>query len=225
MAKIRDTIGRSDANSGYSRLLGSQQLGHLISRLHATVIRTGNELESVLRSETPEQFKSTLDRVLRNSSLWTSDVQIVFQAHKPESSGNKGSTVDIVIFLHIEKRILLIELKDGDTFDTKKASGELQSLRDFAAWISTKIAYSVDYYICSFNQSNKDLITKGSKDRFDVEHVMTGNELCTLLGINYDTVRRERQAEQIENLQYFLSELVRIPEVRESIQELLDKKI
>lgn len=33
MAKIVDSKGRSDANSGYSRLFGNQQLGQLISRV------------------------------------------------------------------------------------------------------------------------------------------------------------------------------------------------
>jgi hypothetical protein len=53
MARIKDTKGRKDEDSGSVRLLGSARLGLLISRLHATVIRTGNELERMLESATP----------------------------------------------------------------------------------------------------------------------------------------------------------------------------
>jgi hypothetical protein len=57
MAKISETKGRSDAKSGYARLFGSQQLGQLVSRVHATVIRTGNELEHIIESETPAHMR------------------------------------------------------------------------------------------------------------------------------------------------------------------------
>ena len=48
MARIADSKGRDDENSGYTRLLGLPQLGQLVSRIHATVIRNGNELEQML---------------------------------------------------------------------------------------------------------------------------------------------------------------------------------
>jgi hypothetical protein len=35
-----------------------------MSRIHAAVIRSGNELERVLEAETPEKLKTTLDAIL-----------------------------------------------------------------------------------------------------------------------------------------------------------------
>jgi hypothetical protein len=49
---------------------------------------------------------------------------------------------------------------------------------------------------------------------------MTGRELCELLSINYDALRKKRREDQPENLHYFISELLRIAEIRKIIQEL-----
>jgi len=65
MARIADTKGRPDENSGYVRLLGSKPLGLLISRLHATVIRSGNELERLLEHSTPRAIKTTLSLAIQ----------------------------------------------------------------------------------------------------------------------------------------------------------------
>jgi hypothetical protein len=72
MAKIEESKGRSDENSGYSRLFGSQQLGKLMSRVHSAVIRSGNELEKIIEAETPEKIKVSLDVILGQQSFFTS---------------------------------------------------------------------------------------------------------------------------------------------------------
>jgi len=91
MVKISETKGRSDANSGYARLFGNQQLGQLISRVHATVIRTGNELERIIEAATPEHLKTTLDTILRQGGLFASDIQVVFQGRMPGIAKQKRS--------------------------------------------------------------------------------------------------------------------------------------
>lgn len=190
MAKIVDSKGRSDANSGYSRLFGNQQLGQLISRVQAAVIRTGNELEHIIENETPVNRKTSLDAVLSyHGDIFPSDVQVVFQPRMPRESGKPGITVDIAIFDHPKRQVSIIELKDGDTFDTKKASGELESMSSFAGWISRKIGYDASYFFCSFNQDDKEAIVRGAKGRFGIEHAMTGRELCDILTIDYDVLR------------------------------------
>jgi hypothetical protein len=111
----------------------------------------------------------------------------------------------------------------GDTFDTKKSSGELASMKAFAKWISRETGYQTSFYFCSFNQTSKSAIVHGAKRRFDITNAMTGQELCNLLNIDYDALRTKRQKEQPENLRYFISELLRIEEVRQIIKELLEK--
>lgn len=222
MPKISGSKGRPDENSGYARLFGNQQLGQLLSRVQATVIRTGNELEKLIESETSDELKATLEEILIGQKS-ISNIQVVFQAKMPPQVNARGEKADIVVFDHVEKRAKIIELKDGDTFDTKKASGELASMEIFAKWLSARKDYKTTFYFCSFNQTNKEAIVHGAKGRFDVSHAMTGQELCDLLNIDYDALRIKRQQEQPENLRYFISELLHINEVRQIINELLEK--
>lgn len=225
MAKISDSKGRSDTNSGYARLFGNQRLGQLMSRVHATVIRTGNELEHIIEEETPAHLKATLDSILSNQEgiFPQGNLQVAFQCRMPGTSEQRGGTIDVAIFDHSDRRVSVVELKDGDTFDTKKSSGELASMTKFADWISRQTGYEAIYYFCSFNQDDKEAIIRGAKGRFDIEHAMTGRELCAILRIDYDALRKKRQSEQSANLAYFLTELLKISEIRRAVRELLTK--
>jgi hypothetical protein len=188
MPKLSESKGRPDENSGYARLFGNQQLGQLLSRVQATVIRTGNELEKLIENEKSDELKAILDDILTGHQPF-SKTQIVFQAKMPSQVDARGETADIVVFEHLEKTAMIIELKDGDTFDTKKASGELASMEVFAKWLSSRTGYKTTFYFCSFNQTNKEAIIHGAKGRFDISHAMTGQELCNLLNINYDALK------------------------------------
>jgi hypothetical protein len=69
MARIADSRGRSDENSGYTRLFGVPRLGQLMSRVQAAVIRTGNELEKLLEDATPEHLRALRSGHLRRRTL------------------------------------------------------------------------------------------------------------------------------------------------------------
>jgi hypothetical protein len=141
----------------------------------------------------------------------------------PGAAGKYGETADAVVIDHKNHKILVIELKDGDTFDTKKSSGELESMINFANWIAQKTGYQASFYFCCFNQDDKDAIVRGAKGRFDISHAMTGRELCALLHIDYDDLCRKRQSQQSENLKFYLSELLKISDVRQHIRDLLNR--
>ena len=225
MARISDSKGRSDSNSGYARLIGNQQLGQLLSRIQAAVIRSGNELEKELQTATPEGLITSLDAILAGQgTMFASDIQVVFHPSMPGTSDNKGIKGDIAVFDHSKRTVLVIELKDGDTFDTKKASGELASMTQIADWISAQTGYLSSYFFCSFNQADKEAIVKGAKRRFSMEHAMTGRELCEILSIDYDRFRTQRESTQAENLKYFLTEILNIPEIRRMIRAMLADK-
>ena len=63
--RIRNARGRTDGNSGYTRVLGNDRLGQLMSRVQATVIANGNELEKMIveRSNTIENLEKFIDDV------------------------------------------------------------------------------------------------------------------------------------------------------------------
>jgi hypothetical protein len=212
--------------------MGNSQLGALLSRVQATVIRRGNELEGLVERATPEAVKTTVEQVRLMSASAVSHVgqryEVVFGHKLPPvvqadaKAYGRGSALDLVIFDHHERRFTVIELKDGDTFDTKKASGELASLEAAGARLQELTGYASRIAFCSFNQSSREAIAHGAKQRFSLDQVMTGRELCSLLSVDYDTLRRERESDQPENLRYFIDQLVEIDEVRALVRAALD---
>ena len=112
---------------------------------------------------------------------------------------SRGEVADILIFDHERERAMMIELIDGDTFDIKKSSGELDSMNNLTNWLSNSTNYDSAFFFCSFNQTDKQAVVKGAKGRFDIAHALTGCELCELLSIDYDARRRKRQEDQLEN--------------------------
>ena len=63
MVLIKESKGRQEG-SGYKRLFGNKQLGHLLSRVQSGVIRAGNELEQLIigLSNTIDDLDAFLDR-------------------------------------------------------------------------------------------------------------------------------------------------------------------
>ena len=53
---------------------------------------------------------------------------------------------------------------------------------------------------------------------------MTGHGFCRHIGLDYDTLRENRKIDQRGNRQYFLTELLKIPEIRDEIFELVQNQ-
>jgi hypothetical protein len=240
MARIRDSRGRQDPNSGYGRLFGNDALGRLISRVHVGSIRNGNELESILWQHTP--YRSSMAQVLgEEPSPLGQDILVasgaaIQQYHRgrhqqplmPAEGADQaevGTTAhpitDLVILNLRVQTLSVVEVKDGDTFDTKKADGELESARRFATWIRPMVPYRVQYFFCSFNQADKLAIVIGIKSRFSLAEVMTGQELCEQIGVDYAQIRALREQDQQDNREYFVDQLLAIPELRLLVEDRL----
>jgi hypothetical protein len=52
-----------------------------------------------------------------------------------------------------------------------------------------------------------------------MDELLTGQELCELLGINYEEIIAARSCDRAENLAYFVDELLKIPGVQAEIRE------
>ena len=224
--RIRDAKGRMDGNSGYTRALGNEELGKLISRDQSTVISNGTELERIVISLTNviEDLEEFIERVTDGQQM---DGVYLCQKKTIKAScyAIAGKEPDLLIFVVERRRVCkVIELKDGDVFDTKKASGERQHLEEFAREFGAQIPFVTEFYVCSFNQESKEAIQVGFKHKFEIEHIMTGMELCELLDIDYDAINAQRRADMADNFDYFIKELLRIPEAREKILEELNQQ-
>ncbi len=134
MAKISESKGRDNENSGYVRVVGLPALGQLLSRIQATVIRNGNELEHILKQQCPHySVEAKLGDI---PDLLDGGKQIqVFFSYKHERVGETSIVGDVTVVDHKRRIVHIVELKDGDTFHTKKSSGELASITILAnAW-------------------------------------------------------------------------------------------
>jgi hypothetical protein len=226
MAKIEATKkGRADG--GYTRLFSNKELGSLFSQIHATVIRAGDELEKLLVDK-HLAIMTEQEAIAFISGGNSMDLRKRYIITKPIIRKYLKAYIgchkepDYVILNIPEKKCYVVELKDGDTFDTKKSFGEIATLKEFAAKFKDKFpGYEVFIKVCSFNLQDKTKITMGLKNQITLEEAMTGEEFCTLISILYSNIITQRENEGPENITYFLKELLNIEVIKEKIISLL----
>jgi hypothetical protein len=204
MALISDARGRGEDEtpSGYERLFGNRQLGMLMSKIQSAVISTGNELEEILASHIKNPKGISIQKINKENRVF-----------KGIKDGH-----DIIIDCVVEKdrKFMLIEIKDGDTFDTKKVAGEVESLllaKKHLIKTHKLKEQDVSVYYCSFNATSHEQIEIGAKSLLPKNSAMTGKEFCKLVGLDFDKIVQERKKQQPENLNYFIEELKKIPEI------------
>lgn len=217
--KIRNARGRQDGNSGYIRLFNNSKLGSLLSKAQATVISNGNELERIILEKTNniKDLDIFIEEVTDNKKpdgVYVCDKKtlkkspLTIPKHEP----------DLLLFIVQSRRVCkVIELKDGDSFDTKKSRGEQEQLEEFTIKFGAKIPFVTEYYICCFNQNDKELIMLGFKNAFKIDHIMTGQELCEILDIDYNEIIQKRKMDAEDNIKYFASEIMKIEEIKKYI--------
>lgn len=224
--KIKDMKGRTDNNSGYKRVFDNEKLGNLISKIQATVISNGSELERIILSKSTtisnlEEFIENAEAGTLHNGTYVCSKKVVQKSKKYSVKINdKGIEPDLLIFIVEKHRICnVIELKDGDTFDTKKSQSEKNNLETFKKEFGSKIPFTTSFYICSFNQSDKKIIKEGFKNIFNEDEILTGEELCKILNINYIEIITQRKSDAKDNLDYFIDELLKIDIVKNKLKE------
>jgi len=220
MALIRNAKGRrsEQSPSGYSRLFGDSELGNLLSRVQGTVISAGNELEKLIieHSKRIDDF----DRFITNLDDRQPGIFVATKRQVKASKIIKTHFEPDLLAFDLQMRVCyVIEVKDGDTFDTKKSEGERTTLHNFVTEVSPILPFSFRVRVCSFNARERKEIYDGLKHRFPIDELLTGQELCELLGINYEEIIVARSCDHAENLTYFVDELLKIPGVQAEIRE------
>ena len=220
--KIQDMQPRT-TSGGYERVFNNQKLGDLITKIQATVISNGTELERMVLSQSNviDDVDAFLDDV-----TYGRQPEGVFVAPKKcvKKSWRTLPNIepDILIFIVEKNRICkIVELKDGYMFDTKKVKGEKENLETFAEKFGSKIPFVTEWYICCFNENDKTTIKEGLKNEFDETHILTGREFCEILNIDYDSIIEQRKNDGIENLHFFISEMLAIDNVADIIKKRL----
>lgn len=226
MSKISNAKGRDVKNtgdSGYTRVIGNNELGQLLSKVQATVISNGTELEKMIVARSNsisniDDFIADVTASKINNGVFLCTKATLKKTIKYKKAIDKIEP-DMLIFIVSEQRICkIIELKDGETFDTKKVAAEKTNLEKFSQAFGVKIPFVIEYFICGFNQINKEIISKGMKGVFNMENILTGKELCEILNISFDEIIKTRKEDAKENFEYFIDELLKIKAVRDMIK-------
>lgn len=226
--------------SGYYRLLQSQKdddkndgiakdIARLLSKIHSASISNGAKLESeYIGNETynkncPKKEVCITDLVSLSNGhyinikfdkkLWNDNEETENQPKKTETT-----EVDYITFeKDTEKdtgketvKVKLFEIKDGDTFDTKKSRSELQSLEKVKKLLQdTYTNAEVTTYVVLWN--TKDLSENGFKAKLIDTMLITGKMMCELIGnLDYEKINHDRKCIGNKNLQYILSSMKRI---------------
>ena len=193
MAKIRNSNPKT-SSGGYERLLGNKDMADIFTKAQSTVISNGTELEKIIteRANNIEDLDDFMSKV--NSGQMENGVFLCTKKITKKSAYKlEGHEPDFLIFNISDngKVAHVIELKDGDAFDTKKSAGEKASLKQFKMHLGSMIEFRTDYKICAFNQSDKEKIVIESIKK---EQDVIKNKKIEILNyeLTYDTKRVDK---------------------------------
>ena len=226
MAKIKNAQPKK-SSGGYERLVNNEKLASIFVKAQSTVISNGSELEKIIseQSQVICDLNTFIDDV-KNGKVSDGTYLCTKKVVRESRYKMDKHEPDFIVFIVARDRVCdIVELKDGDSFDTKKSTSEFETLQGFTNHIAPKIPFEVRFYICCFTQSDKTKIVEGFKRRFTEEQVMTGREFCGLLGIDYDLIINERKQDAIDNFNYVIQEMTKISELRNLIKEERRKHI
>lgn len=223
LAKIRDRNPKNPSG-GYDRLFSIPKLGTLITKVHSASISAGRELERLIRARVDPI--EDLDAFLRRSFIPDSvSLATEKEIKRCTQLDTSVSVPDFIIFEHREshQHCRIVELKDGHVFDAKKVNGERRAMQGFIERNSSRLPYEISIHFCAFNQEDRQAIWEGFKKRIDIEEAMTGREFCELLGIDYDELVEVRSRDTEDNTRYFIEELLKIPQIKRIIENILGR--
>lgn len=225
MAKIRNSKPKK-TSGGYERLLGNKELASIFTKAQSTVISNGNELEKMItaRAKNIEDLDEFMKNV--NSGQACEGVFLCTKKVTKKSSYRLiGHEPDFLVFsIKPEGKVAyIIELKDGDAFDTKKSTVEKNSLQQFMTHLGARIEFRTCYKICAFNQLDKEEIVSGFKNKFSIDDVWTGKDFCDILGIDYEKIINIRKIDTLDNYEFVIETLAKNKDIQNKVLENIGK--
>lgn len=219
MAKIKNAHPKQ-SGGGYERLVGNQAMADIFTKAQSTIISNGTELEKIIsaRAKLIDDLDEFID-MCDNGTISDGSYLCTKKVVKASKYKLERHEPDFVAFtLNRAKNICyVVELKDGDAFDTKKSLAEKEMLQAFVNHFAPLIPFRTKYYICCFNQLDKAKIVAGFKNAFSIDEVMTGKEFCDILGIDYNTILDLRKNDILDNFAYVVEKMSEISEVKKAV--------
>lgn len=227
MAKIKHSHPKQ-TGGGYERLVGNSEMAAIFTKAQSTVISNGTELERIIsdNSCTIDDLDKFIDDC-DNGTVANGTYLCVKKVVKLSKFRLLKHEPDFIAFVVNKERNIccVVELKDGDAFDTKKSLAEKEMLQLFVNHLAPKIPFRTKYYICCFNQLDKEKIVFGFKNVFTIDEVMTGKEFCDILGIDYNAIVNLRKSDALDNFRYVIEKMFEIKDVRKNFSDLYRRRI
>jgi hypothetical protein len=225
MVKIQDSKPKQSTGN-YERLFANKQLGDLITKIQSAVISGGTELERIILAKLKEQgcLIEDLDNFINTYQYKMHGLFVItkkaFKQSKLLDFPSQEPDLVVINNTELNSQLNIIELKDGYIFDTKKTDGEQNSMQEFENFIAKKLPFTTQIFVCAFNCNDKNKIYTGFKGRFTINQILTGEEFCNMLNIDYQSILQHRDADAEANLQYFVMELMKIKEVADIVKDI-----
>jgi hypothetical protein len=204
---VRDANPKGDIiNSGYYRLTGCVEIARFLRRVHSTVIRNGNELESVVYEhsqikEKKKNFKSSVEETIPRSKC----LVVGYKIPKEISHLESGIALDIVLLT--DEEIFICELKDGQNFDTKKSAGEVEKLLKAEIFFAAEDTRNRRITLKIILWNCPDVKGSSFKDKRGVPMLVSGRDFSKKIGVDFDEVVKKRSLDQKENRKYIIEKM------------------
>lgn len=211
MAKIRNSNPKQ-SGGGYERLVGDKDMASIFTKAQSTVISNGTELEKIIsnRSNTITDLDAFIDDC-DNGTVADGSYLCTKKVVKASIYKLAGHEPDFIAFTVNKAKNICY--------------AEKEILELFVNHLAPKIPFRTKFYICCFNQPDKDKIVTGFKNVFTIDEVMTGKEFCDILGIDYDAIVKMRRDDTSDNFKYVVEKMFEIKEVRSQFSQKQRKHI
>lgn len=212
---------KRNTSGSYSRIIGNEKISNLVTSIHSTAIRSGNEVAERLKlsyigdlpiydSENVNTPTKTLKILEKNKNG-----VIIFNGYiniKNNNGKNKKQEVDLIIF--INNILYCFEIKEGENLDTKKSKAELDLVENFVSYF-TKLNFNVISGLLLINMKNNQHSIKDSRAK---SYIMSGEEFTKKFNFDFKMYKDIQKNEQPIN------EKIVIEEMRKILDDY-DKKI
>ena len=213
LARISDTRPKNSSGN-YTRLFGDEDIGNLISQIQSASIKAGYVLENIITQKSTLIPDGNLDNFVdecierKHNGIFLSTKKMI-KASKYHVESNEPDLMIFSLKKNGRSVCYIIELKVGAAFDTKKADAEKETLEKSRSVLGPQLPFITNFYLCAFHAKDRKEIVTGLKGRFSEKEVITGQELCEILSINYSEVLEEESQFQRDNIIYFTRAVIK----------------
>ena len=200
-------------SGSYLRIIGNEEVSNLITAIHSTAIRSGNEVVERLKlsyngdlpiydSEnvnTPAKTLKVLEKNKNGVIIFNGYINI-----ENNNGKNKKQEVDLIIF--INNTLYCFEIKEGENLDTKKSKVELDLVESFINYF-TKLNFNVISGLLLINMKNNQ---HSIKDIRANNYIMSGEEFTKKFNFDFKMYKNIQKNEQPINEKIVMEEMRKI---------------